>query len=366
MLHHFEDCSELPPPRGRTLFPRTISTGATDGRQYTISSREDAASFCRAALYEDFRINCYSNYDSMIEKGYLPIGYKPVPRHVMIDMDRDSFGSDEDLEQALKETIDNIRRDVYLSSGPTVIRSGNGYHIHVPLKVETAFENMPDFEMFGDGSSVKFMRWSEQRWTNGKADQSHNPSFKSCMARMPGTINSKARALGKEDPVVRVVKPWYRQDAFSRGRPRQEFLNDFHAYLVQEIINERAENSVRRQKLALGLFKDINSISWIGKLLQTPIEDRRKDVIFWVLAPYLITVRGLGYDQAYSIIESWLDKCAQVRGLEPSKADFRYRIRYCLDVAESKERWPIGLEKFKRYYPDAYNKCLKLDHSGGV
>jgi hypothetical protein len=73
-----------------------------------------------------------------------------------------------------------------------------------------------------------------------------------------------------------------------------------------------------------------------------------------VLAPYLITVRNIEYDKAYHIIEAWLEKCDQVRSLEPGWHEFRYRIRYCLDTAEDQERRPIRFETFKEYYPDIY------------
>jgi hypothetical protein len=69
--------------------------------------------------------------------------------------------------------------------------------------------------------------------------------------------------------------------------------------------------------------------------------------MYWILAPYLITVKGLDYDKAYDIIEAWLDKCNEVRRLEPSWTAFRYRLRYCLDTAEDQERRPIRFDTFK-------------------
>ena len=89
---------------------------------------------------------------------------------------------------------------------------------------------------------------------------------------------------------------------------------------------------------------------------QTPVEDNRKDLLYWVLAPYLITVRGLDYDIAYAILDAWLDKCDEVRRLEPGRTEFRYRIRYCLDIAENQERKPIKFDTFKEYYPRLYQR----------
>jgi hypothetical protein len=45
-----------------------------------------------------------------------------------------------------------------------------------------------------------------------------------------------------------------------------------------------------------------NTIPWIEKLLQTTIDDYRKNAVNLILAPYLINVRKLSYDAALNII----------------------------------------------------------------
>jgi hypothetical protein len=85
-----------------------------------------------------------------------------------------------------------------------VLWSGNGYHIYLPvdglvLEYESLFE---DIEVYDP--SRKFIQWSEQYLTNGKADPyySKGVSFNDCMLRVPGSINSK---VNKE---VRIVQKW--------------------------------------------------------------------------------------------------------------------------------------------------------------
>ena len=51
-----------------------------------------------------------------------------------------------------------------------------------------------------------------------------------------------------------------------------------------------------------------NTIPWIEKLLQTPIDDYRKNAVSLILAPYLINIKKLSYDHALNIINSWLRK----------------------------------------------------------
>ena len=100
-----------------------------------------------------------------------------------------------------------------------------------------------------------------------------------------------------------------------------------------------------------------SDIWWIDRLLSIGVEDHRKDLLYWVLASYLITVRKIDYDKPTHILDGWLDRCNDVRRLEPGSTYFRHRIRYCLDTAESKERLPIRFETFQEYYPEV---CERL------
>ena len=62
--------------------------------------------------------------------------------------------------------------------------------------------------------------------------------------------------------------------------------------------------------------QDGNTIPWIEKLFQTPIDDYRKNTVFLILAPYLINTKKLSYDDALNVINSWLNKCDQSRRLD--------------------------------------------------
>ena len=53
-----------------------------------------------------------------------------------------------------------------------------------------------------------------------------------------------------------------------------------------------------------------NTISWIEKLLQTPIDDYRKTTVNLILAPYLINIKKVSYEDALNIIDKWLSKSA--------------------------------------------------------
>jgi hypothetical protein len=360
MMEHFN----YVPPGNR--LPRTISTGATGGKQHRVDRRDTIMSYYKAALYEDCRLNAYPDFDALKQRHSLPQDYKPTPDYLLIDLDRKSFENDEQLENALQTTLNNINKNIWsepsAKENTTIVWSGNGYHVHVSLRWCMALEEMPEFANFKDQDlATRFLRWAEQTLTEGMADQHHNPSIKSCLFRVPGTINTKARDAGL-DPIVKVVKvgTWVYCGGTFSPKVNNDFLMKFHSLLVQELIDAKVEKLERRQRLSTGLLKNnISSIDWIDRLLQIGVDDNRKNLIFWVLAPYLITVRGLDYDKAYAILETWLDKCNEVKRLEPDRTTFRYRLRYCLDTVEDQERKPIKFDTFKEYYPDIYKK-IKL------
>jgi len=165
----------------------------------------------------------------------------------MIDLDRAPFETDQEFEAALKDTLQNIKEHIIGTAGryPTVIWSGNGYHI--PLTGwQKPLEEMPEFDSFKDQDlSNMFLRWAERRLTNGKADHNHNQTIKSCLFKIPGTVNTKAMAAGK-NPLVKIVQGKYvinetispPRTAAHSSRPTGKFLNDFHAYIVEQEIDE--------------------------------------------------------------------------------------------------------------------------------
>ena len=69
------------------------------------------------------------------------------------------------------------------------------------------------------------------------------------------------------------------------------------------------------------------TIPWIERLLETPIDDYRKNAVNLILAPYLINVKKLSYDAALNIINGWFGKCGELRQLDQ---DFNYMVRYAL------------------------------------
>jgi hypothetical protein len=158
-------------------------------------------------------------------------------------------------------------------------------------------------------------------------DPNHNPTFGSCMLRIPGTINSK------NSREVRVTQQW------DRKRPSIfPLLDPFTDYIME------SEFSLK-PKINYKIPSDMYTIKWIERLLQTPVEDGREVAVRFILSPYLMNIRKLSYEQAFEIITKWLDKCRDRRRL-----DFNSRniVRYGLNYANKSGYHPLSLQNVKQ------------------
>jgi len=210
LLTHFEE----------PIWPRTISTRTTQGRQIVVFNRMEAFVRFKQANGLDCRINAYPNYVEW--KGM----NRQAPNFVFIDLD----SNDIDLKKILEGIC--AKFDDY-SILPTVLLSGNGYHIYLPV---TAFIfELEEFFSDFDYPSRKFLQWAEKHLSDNKADPCHTQglSFKNCMLRVPGSINSKV------DREVEVIQRW------NGIRPSiKPLLEEFYIDITEDKINEISVNKV--------------------------------------------------------------------------------------------------------------------------
>jgi hypothetical protein len=134
----------------------------------------------------------------------------------------------EELIKTLKRTLENIRQKFNnYGIAPTVLWSGNGIHIYLPVR-GVILEQESIFSKF-EQPSRKFIQWAEKILTNNKADPCHylGLSFKNCMLRVPGSVNSK------NAEVVRIIQRW------NAVRPSiKPLLCDLYIYLADAKIKE--------------------------------------------------------------------------------------------------------------------------------
>jgi len=320
------------------VFPRTISTYKTNNRQIEVFDIETAIGFFEEAKFIDCKINAYPTYTE-----YKGIN-RQAPDFIFIDLDKSTFKTERTLKLALNKTLRNIKEKLDdNNSNPTVLWTGNGYHIYQPIDA-FVLEQEEVFSKF-DKPSKTFLRFSEQYLSDYRSDPSHNPSFKSCMIRVPGSYNSKCIKEGvtKEPSQVKIVQRW------DGHRPKINLLlGSFYAYLADQKVKE-----LQRQKQKSSTESSNSIIQWIERLLQTPIEDYRKNAVSLILAPYLINKKKSSYADAFDIIEEWLSKCADLRPLD---FNLNYRIKYDLNNAMKKGIPPMKYDTLKNRNRPLYDK----------
>ncbi|MFL6323561.1 MAG: DNA primase noncatalytic subunit PriX [Nitrososphaeraceae archaeon] len=166
--------------------------------------------------------------------------------------------------------------------------------------------------------------------SNHKSDTNNNPAFKSCLLRVPGSYNSKY----ERNREVKIIQQW---DGF---RPKvNPLLYHFYIYLADRKLKEFSMQKNKAETHHTG-----SNIAWIEKLLQTPIDDYRKNAVSLILAPYLINVKKVSYEDALNIINRWLSKCAKSRQLDQN---FDYTVRYALKNSVKNGQRPLKLDTLR-------------------
>ena len=339
ILSHFED----------PLFPRKVSTYKTKGGQFFVSNKQDIINAFRVSTWLDCRINAFPPFTNYKEVQICP------PNFIFIDLDKKNnfHSSIKDLKFTLSNTLKNINE--ILGGHPTVLFTGGGYHIYQPVSCQIVLENITEFQGF-DRPSEQFLRFTKDNLSNGKADKQNNPSFRSCLLRVPESINFKY------DKKVKIVQKW------NGIRPQitREFVEEFRTYLIQKKIEEQ---NYRQKMLKLSKYHNNNShnsfyyyyyyYDWIEKkILANPFPDCRKIIVDLILAPYLINIKKMSYDESYQKISGWLDKCNSIQKLADYSNFMNYRIHSALKAATQKGIGPMSFYKIKT--DDRYNTNLYL------
>jgi hypothetical protein len=201
-----------------------------------------------------------------------------------------------------------------------------------------------------------FIQFAEEYFTDYAADRLHNPTVKSCLLRIPGSLNSKC--IGNENNrEITIIQRW------DGKRPHiQPFLRDFRRWLIQKRIDDIEELKKREKKTAFHMVvtsrnqQSKNITKWIENgILQNALPDHRKYIIWRILSPYLLNVKKLPKEESYSIIKDWLDKCNKIEKLNFNpKTKIKEGIR-----GASKGYLPISLEKLKDENKQLYDSVVK-------
>ncbi|MGC2383971.1 MAG: DNA primase noncatalytic subunit PriX [Nitrososphaeraceae archaeon] len=315
------------------IWPRTISTKTTMGRQIRINSTQEALAWYEAANFLDCRISAYPYNDK--------IGGKRIDL-VMVDLDLSNFTSKEQLDLILKRTRNKIEDTFGRDLEPLILWSGNGYHVYIPIESRYILEETTIFGRFDEPSKL-FLRFAEWYLSNGKADPKHftNVSLQNCMLRIPGSYNSKLIAQINNaintSAEVRLITLWNEKRA-----QIYSILDCFLAYLHDQKYKVQKPEINPKNGRQIDYHENNDRILWIeSAILQNPLYDHRKYVIWRILSPYLINIRMLSTEESYSIIEDWLAGCNNLKKLN---FNAKTKIREGLKGA-SKGFRPIRLDR---------------------
>jgi hypothetical protein len=363
ILSHFEGKQQL--------FPRKMSTALSQGRQFIIYNEEQIISECIKANFIDCRLNAYP----ILLNDDIAAAMQ-VPNIIFIDIDLSKgFESQEEaiikLNKILKKTLNIIQRKLD-GCKQTVLWTGNGYHIYIILNTRP-LELITELVELSDTPSEEFLRFAEFIFTNKKKDSCHAPSFKSCLLRIPYTLNSKCidPTTGNyiKDPEVKIIQEF---NSLAIPTINNELLREFRLYLADKDIITTKLESIKRRNNKFNRYHSYSSANinrttvpscyrWIERLLEMPIADHRKHTIYLVLAPFLIVIEHLSFEESYSIIKDWIVKCNRIEILKPSIEYFDNRIKAAINNSIQSKIPPILQGNMEKKYPDWHRQLKEQD-----
>jgi hypothetical protein len=235
ILSHFE--------KQHVLFPRTIKTFDTKDQikvEYELpvqNSINKIFDIFKESNYYDCKINCFP-YNNNFKKystdfNNLKVKDKTTGCFVMINLALQAVSHNkEKLDNILNKTLNKLSVKFYGESHPTVLWTGNGYHICQPLEGmifendKIFYDSMPNIDRNID-TITEFTRFIVKFFTDGKIDPKHLPSVNSCFVRVPGTFNFKN---GEQ---VKIIQKWD-----GKSPTVQWITYDFKNYLKQKKIDK--------------------------------------------------------------------------------------------------------------------------------
>src|SRR5205814_8850966 len=118
----------------------------------------------------------------------------------------------------------------FIGRNPTVLWTGNGYHIYQPVSgfILEEYETFYEFTKYVDKDLTSmFIQFAEEYFTDYTADRLHNPTVKSCLVRIPASLNSK-NIKEQDAKEVKIIQKW---DGIRHSI--QPLLRHFRIWLIQ-------------------------------------------------------------------------------------------------------------------------------------
>jgi hypothetical protein len=317
---------------GQPLFPRNIATAYKNGSMCPIHSKEDIIDMCRLSRFEDCRLNAYPNVvDSDVMADVIP------PTILFFDIDRKLFPNNKDFEAVVRATKDKIKE--ILNVEPTLILwTGGGIHFYQVIRTSPIIRLDVRVLRFCTDlkteSAKEFLRFTEQFFTNEKCDPNHRPTIKTCLLRIPHTLNSGYEIIERGERKDEEVVILTNNVNTDRGIAtiNENLVREFKYYLsdmkVKQILKQEEED--RKQKLFVLRYGTSHSkfslrdnakehYSYVEKLISTPIGENRYFAIWTLIAPYYRKILGLSYEETEKKLLEWMNKCNEIQPVKNMK-----------------------------------------------
>jgi hypothetical protein len=216
---------------------------------------------CRLSPYPDFTENYMkSDISEALLNGETGIRIELI----LIDLDKGlftdklhQFESEQlAIQKALFFVLDRINEKFHGKFNPTVLWTGNGYHIYLPVQLSGPSWCLGATDTFMKLSKTPdrdFLRWAELYLSDGLCDPKHceSTSFLNMWLRVPGSINSKN---GQQ---VRILQRW------DGNRPYINWiLKDFYDYLVNKSKRPKSKSRKKRHHYTNNTNNSNNTRSW--------------------------------------------------------------------------------------------------------
>jgi hypothetical protein len=146
ILSHFEGRQQL--------FPRKISTYYSNSRQFTVYNKEQILEECIKANFIDCRINAYP---------VLGESHYQAPNLLFIDLDLSkALPYQQSIKQLEKTKIKSLKTIKEKLNGyrPTILWTGNGYHIYIVLDTRP-LELIKEIKELSSKSSEEFLKYAD-------------------------------------------------------------------------------------------------------------------------------------------------------------------------------------------------------------
>jgi len=296
LLEHFE----------QPYFPRTISTKKLGNAQVSVNSINEIIQYFEESEWVDCRISLFGQNEIVQVR----------PNAIFIDLDD---------KEALE--IVKIRIHELIGGIPLVISTGLGYAIIQPIQIKSMIgikiPSLTDYEV-----SQKFLKFAKDYLTNDKADSKNNPSLKSCLVRIPYTINSKN---GK---MVEFMESWNNQRVSVKNIPFKKYIE----HITKQVYARNYTGVINPKKF-----------QWVEQLLKIKIDDHRNFLLFDVCR-YLVNIKESSIEQSTNIIHKWLDSSKYPKS----------KIQYEIKKAVKDGKLPRKLETIQNTNQDVFEHLISL------